>query len=161
MNTGRPVRLVFALVAFLLVAPRAAGAVAGVPVDEPPRTLLGRFLDAGRSDALIAWLNQKAAQPQTGEFVVSTDMLGYGGLTASRIPGGNSLDMRNKSLAKLSARLASADGNSMANASLAEMCALNNNTLPSLLASCCTDLAAGKGSPSVAMPSVMLMTNGG
>ena len=39
------------------------------------------FSHAGRSDALIAWLNGEAAKPQTDAFVISTDMLAYGGLT--------------------------------------------------------------------------------
>jgi len=66
--------------------PVMLGQIAGVPVDQPPRALLGRFLNSGRSDALIAWLNGEAAQSRTRAFVLSTDMLAYGGLTASRIP---------------------------------------------------------------------------
>ncbi len=67
--------------------PLMLGRIAGVRVEGPPRTLLGRFLESGRSDALIAWLNGEAVKPQTNAFVVSTDMLAYGGLTASRVPG--------------------------------------------------------------------------
>ncbi len=67
--------------------PPMLGRIAGVPVESPPRELQGHFLQAGRSDALIAWLNHEAAKPQTHAFVISTDMLAYGGLTASRVPG--------------------------------------------------------------------------
>jgi hypothetical protein len=67
--------------------PVMLGQIAGVRVDAPPRDLIGNFLDPGRSDDLIAWLNAEAARPQTRAFVVSTDMLAYGGLTASRVPG--------------------------------------------------------------------------
>ncbi|MBV9233894.1 MAG: DUF4127 family protein [Candidatus Eremiobacteraeota bacterium] len=66
--------------------PVMLGRIAGVPVDPPPRDLIGRFLQPGRSDALIAWLNHQASKPQTNAFVISTDMLAYGGLIASRVP---------------------------------------------------------------------------
>ncbi len=67
--------------------PVMLGRIAGVTVDAPPRDLQGRFLTAGRSDAIIAWLNHEAERRETNAFVISTDMLAYGGLTASRIPG--------------------------------------------------------------------------
>ncbi len=67
--------------------PVMLGRIAGVRVVTPPRDLLGRFLEAGRSDAIIAWLNGEASRPRTKAFVVSTDMLAYGGLIASRVPG--------------------------------------------------------------------------
>jgi hypothetical protein len=66
--------------------PVMLGRIAGVPVDAPPPTLLGRFLEPGRSDALIAWLNRETSR-HAGTFVISTDMLAYGGLIASRVPG--------------------------------------------------------------------------
>lgn len=72
--------------------PVMLGRIAGVPVNGPPRTLLGRYLQPGKSDALIAWLNGEAAKPQTNAFVVSTDMLAYGGLIASRVPGASYAD---------------------------------------------------------------------
>jgi hypothetical protein len=92
--------ILFAAIAFVPIddrpvtaqLPVMVGRIAGVSVAEPPRPLLGRFLQAGKSDALIAWLNGQAAEPQTGAFVVSTDMLAYGGLTASRIPGATYAD---------------------------------------------------------------------
>jgi hypothetical protein len=72
--------------------PVMLGRIAGVPVDSPPRALLGRFIDPGRPDAIIAWLNQTAARADTRAFVVSTDMLAYGGLVASRAPGASYAD---------------------------------------------------------------------
>ncbi|MFZ0031106.1 MAG: DUF4127 family protein [Candidatus Cybelea sp.] len=86
--------------------PVMLGRISGVPVTAPPRGLIGRFLEAGQSDALIAWLNHEAAKPQTDAFVVSTDMLAYGGLTASRVPGASYDDayFRLRELAHLRAR---------------------------------------------------------
>ena len=84
------------------------GRIAGVRVDSPPPALLGRFLAAGRPDALIAWLNGEAAKPQIKAFAVSTDMLAYGGLTASRVPGPSYADayFRLRELGHLRARSA-------------------------------------------------------
>ncbi len=83
--------------------PVMLGRIAGVHVEAPPRGLIGRFLVAGRSDDLIAWLNREAGKPQTHAFVVSTDMLAYGGLTASRVPGPSyaDVDFRLRALAQL------------------------------------------------------------
>ena len=83
--------------------PVMLGRIAGVRVEAPPRDLIGRFLDPGHSDDLIAWLNREAAKPQAGAFVVSTDMLAYGGLTASRVPGPSYADavFRLRALAQL------------------------------------------------------------
>jgi hypothetical protein len=68
------------------------GRIAGVPVHAAPRAELGRYLERGRSDALIAWLNEEAQREGTRDFVVSTDMLAYGGLIASRVPGASYAD---------------------------------------------------------------------
>lgn len=110
--------LLFAAIAFVPIddrpvtaqLPVMVGRIAGVDVAEPPRPLLGRFLQPGKSDALIAWLNGEAAKPQTGAFVVSTDMLAYGGLTASRVPGATYADaeFRLRELAHLRERRRSA-----------------------------------------------------
>lgn len=65
--------------------PVLLGTIAGRPVLTPPRVLLGRYLTPGDPEAIIAWVNgpgQRAA-----DYVISTDMLAYGGLVASRIPG--------------------------------------------------------------------------
>jgi hypothetical protein len=92
--------LAFAAIAFVPIDDRPVtwqmpvmlGRIAGVPVESPPRALLGRFIDPGRPDAIIAWLNQTAARADTRAFVVSTDMLAYGGLVASRAPGASYAD---------------------------------------------------------------------
>ncbi len=92
--------LAFAAIAFVPIDDRPVtwqmpvmlGRIAGVPVESPPRALLGRFIDPGRPDAIIAWLNQTAARADTKAFVVSTDMLAYGGLVASRAPGASYAD---------------------------------------------------------------------
>jgi hypothetical protein len=86
--------------------PVMLGRIAGVPVEAPPLELRGRFLQAGRSDALIAWLNREAGRSAIDAFVVSTDMLAYGGLTASRVPGPSYADayFRLRELTHLRAR---------------------------------------------------------
>jgi hypothetical protein len=86
--------------------PVMLGRIAGVTLDAPPSELLGRYLQAGQPDALIAWLNDEAARPRTRAFVVSSDMLAYGGLIASRIPGSTYADayFRLRELAHLRAR---------------------------------------------------------
>ena len=66
--------------------PEMLGRIAGRAVIEPPRELLGNYLTFGSPDKIIAWLNGKAAR-RAGAFVVSDDMLAYGGLVASRVPG--------------------------------------------------------------------------
>ncbi|HEY9179082.1 MAG TPA: DUF4127 family protein, partial [Candidatus Baltobacteraceae bacterium] len=86
--------LFFTLIAFVPLddrpvtrqLPQMLGQIAGVRVVEPPQRLLGNYLTPGQSDPIIAWLNG----PQTRgaqSVVVSTDMLAYGGLVASRVPG--------------------------------------------------------------------------
>lgn len=76
--------------------PVMLGRIAGVPVDAPPPALLGRFLHPGKSDALIGWLNREAAGRRPSAFVISTDMLAYGGLTASRVPGASYADAESR-----------------------------------------------------------------
>jgi hypothetical protein len=66
--------------------PEMLGEIAGRSVIEPPRALLGNYLTFGKPDAILAWLNSSGAR-RAGDFVVSTDMLAYGGLVASRVPG--------------------------------------------------------------------------
>src|SRR6516162_40989 len=109
-----PVALLLAAIAFVPIDDRPVtaqlpvmlGRIAGLPVEAPPRELRGHFLDPGHSDALIAWLNHEAAKPQTSAFVISTDMLAYGGLTASRVPGPSYADaeFRLREFAHLRAR---------------------------------------------------------
>jgi hypothetical protein len=65
--------------------PLMLGRIAGQSVVAPPRALLGRYLHFGQPDAIVRWLNSDA--PRAGRYVVSSDMLAYGGLVASRVPG--------------------------------------------------------------------------
>ncbi|MDQ2872202.1 MAG: DUF4127 family protein [Candidatus Eremiobacteraeota bacterium] len=66
--------------------PALLGTIAGRNVLMPPRADLGNYLTAGNPEAIIAWLNGDSARG-AADFVASTDMLAYGGLVASRIPG--------------------------------------------------------------------------
>ncbi len=65
--------------------PAMLGRIAGRDVREPPRAMLGNYLAPGKPDAIISWLNGPG-QSGASAYVVSTDMLAYGGLVASRIP---------------------------------------------------------------------------
>lgn len=64
-----------------LLAPAATAALAGTQVDTPPREQLGRFTTPGNPAAVGQWLLQ---QRDADAYVVSTSMLAYGGLVASR-----------------------------------------------------------------------------
>lgn len=66
--------------------PAMLGAIAGVRVVTPPRALLGRYLQPGDPPGLLRWLRDESPADARA-FVVSTDMIGYGGLVASRAPG--------------------------------------------------------------------------
>ncbi|MBC5829505.1 MAG: DUF4127 family protein [Candidatus Eremiobacteraeota bacterium] len=66
--------------------PAMLGAIAGENVAMPPRALLGRYLSPGDPEAIRGWLQSPQTQAADA-FVVSTDMLAYGGLVASRVPG--------------------------------------------------------------------------
>lgn len=72
--------------------PVMLGRIAGVRVETPPPPLLGHYLTPGRPDAIVVWLNRRAAERETRAFVVSSDMLAYGGLLASRVPGATYAD---------------------------------------------------------------------
>lgn len=86
--------LFFTLIAFVPLddrpvtrqLPQMLGTIAGARVLEPPQSLLGNYLTFGQPDAVIAWLNGSRAR-DANSVVVSTDMLAYGGLVASRVPG--------------------------------------------------------------------------
>jgi Protein of unknown function (DUF4127) len=65
--------------------PIMLGAIAGRSVVAPPPALLGNDLQSGDADGIIAWLNARA--PRADAFVLSSDMLAYGGLIPSRVPG--------------------------------------------------------------------------
>ena len=66
--------------------PRLLGAIAGVRVAEPPRPMLGRYLTPGDSAGILRWLREDAPRDARA-YVVSQDMVVYGGLVASRVPG--------------------------------------------------------------------------
>jgi hypothetical protein len=69
-----------------LQLPVMLGRIAGQPLLVPPRATIGHYLTPGDPEAILRWLHS----PQTlgvSAVVASTDMLAYGGLVASRIPG--------------------------------------------------------------------------
>lgn len=63
--------------------PRMVAAVGGHELRLPPAGLLSRFRAPGDCDALAAWLAEQAAVCDA--LIVSCEMLGYGGLIASRV----------------------------------------------------------------------------
>jgi uncharacterized protein DUF4127 len=69
-----------------LQLPKMLGAIAGVRVETPPRALLGHYLDPGDPQALARWLHDESPRDASA-FILSTDMLDFGGLVASRAPG--------------------------------------------------------------------------
>jgi hypothetical protein len=89
--------LMFALVSFVVVPlddrpvtrqlPQMLGRIAGVDVALPPRALTGNYLTPGDPDGIMRWLASPAAPQDPSAYIVSNDMLAYGGLIASRIPG--------------------------------------------------------------------------
>jgi hypothetical protein len=66
--------------------PLLLGAIAGRAIVTPPRADVGNYLSPGKPDTVLQWLNGPSAS-RAGAFAISTDMLVYGGLVASRIPG--------------------------------------------------------------------------
>lgn len=65
--------------------PEMIGAIAGVDVLTPPRAALGNFLHPGDPSVLWSWLLSQRTR-NAFAYVLSTDMLAYGGLVASRTP---------------------------------------------------------------------------
>jgi Protein of unknown function (DUF4127) len=90
--------------------PVMLGRIAGVRVQAPPARDLGRYLRRGDSDAIVRWLVAESNDPRIASYVVSTDMLAYGGLIASRVPGASYADayFRLQELAAIHARRPSA-----------------------------------------------------
>lgn len=64
--------------------PVKMGLVGDVEVVTPPRELLGRFTDFGKSDEIVAWIRKQNLNGFDAA-IVSVDMLAYGGLVASRV----------------------------------------------------------------------------
>jgi hypothetical protein len=62
------------------------GAIAGTRVASPPRALLGHYLTYGDPERIARWLRNEAPADASA-FIISTDMVDYGGLIASRAPG--------------------------------------------------------------------------
>jgi hypothetical protein len=60
------------------------GQIANVELVSPPRELLGRFTQFGKSDEIVEWLGQQDLSTFEAA-IVSLDMLAYGGLVASRV----------------------------------------------------------------------------
>ncbi|MBC5811403.1 MAG: DUF4127 family protein, partial [Candidatus Eremiobacteraeota bacterium] len=87
-----------------LQLPVMLGRIAGQRILPPPRASIGHYLQPGDPEAILRWLRS----PQTagiGALVASTDMIGYGGLVASRLPGVSASDAetRLRALAALKA----------------------------------------------------------
>lgn len=64
--------------------PQRMGQIGNVELVSPPRVLLGRFTQFGKSEEIIAWIGQQDLQ-KFDAAIVSMDMLAYGGLVASRV----------------------------------------------------------------------------
>ncbi len=84
--------------------PELLGEIAGRRVVEPPRALLGHYLRFGDPDRILRWLYGTA--PRSNAYVLSSDMLAYGGLVAARVPQTAYADalMRVRALAPLRRR---------------------------------------------------------
>ncbi|HZH97991.1 MAG TPA: DUF4127 family protein, partial [Fimbriimonadaceae bacterium] len=59
------------------------GAMANVEINQPPYHTLGRFTAPGNPEAILDWLRRQDFS-DVSAVVVSTDMIAYGGLIASR-----------------------------------------------------------------------------
>lgn len=64
--------------------PVKMGLIADAELITPPLSMLGKFTDFGKCDALISWLKQQDLS-NIDAAIVSMDMLAYGGLVASRV----------------------------------------------------------------------------
>jgi hypothetical protein len=63
--------------------PVRMGAIGDAEMVTPPRELLGRFTEFGKSDGIVAWLKKQDLK-SFDAAIVSVDMLAYGGLVAMR-----------------------------------------------------------------------------
>lgn len=64
--------------------PVRMGLVGDVEVVTPPREMMGRFTESGKSDEIVEWLGKQNLKTFDAA-IVSVDMLAYGGLVASRV----------------------------------------------------------------------------
>lgn len=62
------------------------GDIDGAQIQMPPYQLLGRFTSPGNPEAILDWLNSQDMS-DVSALIVSADMIAYGGLIASRVPG--------------------------------------------------------------------------
>ena len=92
--SATPVRPASAPIAFVPLDDRPVtyqlpimlGTIAGQPLVTPPRSSIGKYLQPGDPVALARWLRGDATAGASA-LVASTDMVAYGGLVASRVPG--------------------------------------------------------------------------
>jgi len=61
------------------------GRLTGAEVNMPPYDILGRYTNPGNPEAVLDWLSAQDYS-NVDAVVVSTDMIAYGGLIASRVP---------------------------------------------------------------------------
>ena len=64
--------------------PVKMGLIGDAEIVTPPREILGRFTEAGKSDEIIKWLKTQNLK-SFDAAIVSVDMLAYGGLVAMRV----------------------------------------------------------------------------
>lgn len=64
--------------------PVKMGLIGDAEIVTPPRELLGRFTEAGKSDEIVEWLKTQNLK-SFDAAIVSIDMLAYGGLVAMRV----------------------------------------------------------------------------
>lgn len=60
------------------------GEIAGTQIETPPKSFLGKFKQPGSPESLLRWLRTKNLSDYDA-VIVSTDMIAYGGLIASRV----------------------------------------------------------------------------
>lgn len=59
--------------------------LAGSAIETPPTFLLGQYTLPGDPDGILSWMEQQDLR-KFDAVIVSTDMIGFGGLIASRVP---------------------------------------------------------------------------
>lgn len=64
--------------------PVKMGLIADAEIVAPPKELLGKFTEAGKSDEIIEWMKRQDLK-SFDAAIVSIDMLAYGGLVAMRV----------------------------------------------------------------------------